>query len=210
MSETLSVAVCVQEPSLRDRFCAALAAGGHAVLARATTVEDLLASCNGNAPTCVVFGVERPDRSAVETVRLIRSRFEKASAVLVCRSAKGTALRRALELGVDGVVLRADADQALVAVVDAVCAGQVSVPGSQRGEVRAQALTTREKQMLALVVTGLTNAQIAGKLFLAESTVKSHLSSSFAKLGVSSRYEAATLILDPERGRRLGFRELPA
>ena len=57
---------------------------------------------------------------------------------------------------------------------------------------------------------GLTNAQIAGKLFLAESTVKSHLSSSFTKLGVSSRYEAATLILDPERGRRLGFRELPA
>jgi DNA-binding NarL/FixJ family response regulator len=74
--------------------------------------------------------------------------------------------------------------------------------------VRAQALTTREKQILALVVTGLTNAQIAGTLFLAESTVKSHLSSAFSKLGVSSRYEAASVVLDPERGRGLGIREI--
>ena len=117
-------------------------------------------------------------------------------------------MRRALELGVDGVVLIDDAEEALAAVVAAVCAGQVSVPNGQRGELRAQALTTREKQILALVITGLTNAQIAGKLFLAESTVKSHLSSAFGKLGVSSRYEAARVILDPERGRGLGIREI--
>ncbi len=71
-----------------------------------------------------------------------------------------------------------------------------------------EALTTREKQALALMVTGLTNAQIAGRLFLAESTVKSHLSSAFSKLGVASRYEAATVILDPERGSGLGIREI--
>ena len=58
------------------------------------------------------------------------------------------------------------------------------------------------------IVTGLTNAEIAGKLFLAESTVKSHLSSAFSKLGVSSRYEATSVILDPERGRGLGVREI--
>ena len=139
---------------------------------------------------------------------MIRSKLEKTATVLVCRSARGTELRRALEQGVDGVVLRDDADQALVAVVEVVCVGQVSVPSGQRGEVRAQPLTTREKQILALVVTGLTNAQIAGRLFLAESTIKSHLSSAFTKLGVSSRYEAATVILDPERGSRLGMREV--
>ena len=73
-----------------------------------------------------------------------------------------------------------------------------------------RALTTREKQILALVITGLTNAQIAGRLFLAESTIKSHLSSAFSKLGVSSRYEAATVILDSERGGGLGIREIRA
>ena len=114
-------------------------------------------------------------------------------------------MRRALELGVDGIVLKDDAEEALAAVVAAVCAGQVSVPSGTRGAVRARALTTREKQILVLVVRGLTNAQIAAELFLAESTVKSHLSSAFSKLGVSSRNEAVAVILDPERGRGLGI-----
>ena len=71
-----------------------------------------------------------------------------------------------------------------------------------------RALTTREKETLTLSSRGMTNAQIADKLFLAESTVKSHLSSAFSKLGVSSRYEAATVILDPERGSGLGIGEI--
>ena len=61
-----------------------------------------------------------------------------------------------------------------------------------------------------MVVTGLTNSQIADELFLAVSTVKSHLSSAFSKLGVSSRSEAAAVILDPERGRGLGIDRVPA
>jgi two-component system, NarL family, response regulator DesR len=207
-SEKPPVAVCAERGTDRDRVCAALAAGGHAVFARDATVDGLLASCDGSPATCFVVAVERPDHSAVSTVRKIRAKVDGASAVLVCRRASGTEVRRALELGIDGVVLNADAEEALVAVVAVVCAGQVSVPGERRGQVAAQALTTRQKQILALVVTGLTNAQIAGKLFLAESTVKSHLSSAFSKLGVSSRYEAATLILDPERGRALGIREI--
>ena len=127
------------------------------------------------------------------------------SAVLVCRRAVIADVRRALELGIEGIVLKDDADEALAPVVAAVCAGQVSAPGGQRQAVRARALTTREKQILTLMVTGRTNSEIAAQLFLAESTVKSHLSSAFGKLCVSSRSEAAALILDPERGRGLGI-----
>ncbi|MGZ5334839.1 MAG: LuxR C-terminal-related transcriptional regulator [Solirubrobacterales bacterium] len=187
-----------------------LAAGGHAVLARTATGEGLLASCNGSVPACVVVAADRPDRSTVSIVRLLRSQVADVSAVLVCRRALVSDVRRALELGVDGIVLKEDAHEALAAVVAAVSAGQVSVPGGQRRAVRARALTTREKQILMLVVTGLTNSQIAGELFLAESTVKSHLSSAFSKLGVSSRSEAAAVILDPERGRGLGIGRVPA
>ena len=204
----LSVAVCAEERSHRDRVCAALVAGGHAVLARNATVEGLLAACTSSAPRCVVVVADRPDRSAIGIVRLTRSKFERVAAVLVCRSARGTEVRRALELGVDGVVLNDDVEDVLVAVVAVVCAGQVSVPGGQRRDVTMRALTTREKQTLALSSRGLTNAQIADKLFLAESTVKSHLSSAFGKLGVSSRYEAATVILDHERGNGLGIRKI--
>jgi DNA-binding NarL/FixJ family response regulator len=103
----------------------------------------------------------------------------------------------------------AEVEAVLAPVIDVVQAGQVSVPGPRGKELRRQVLTPREKQILGLVVMGLTNAEIATKLFLAESTVKSHLSSAFAKLGVSSRSEAATVILDPQSGAGLGILTIP-
>ena len=66
-------------------------------------------------------------------------------------------------------------------------------------------LTPREKQVLALVVMGYTNREIAEQLVLAESTVKSHLFSAFRRLGVRSRSEAVALITDPSRGLGSGI-----
>ena len=205
----LPVALCASEPAFREQVAVTLEAAGHAVLVRSASGDGLLASCNGNVPACVVIASDRPDRSTVDIVRLVRSRFEDLPAVLVCRRAVVGDVRRALELGVDGIVLKEGVEEALGAVVEAVCAGQVSAPSGQRQGLRAQALTTREKQVLMLVATELTNSQIAAELFLAESTVKSHLSSAFGKLGVSSRSEAAALILDPERGSGLGIGRVP-
>ena len=54
--------------------------------------------------------------------------------------------------------------------------------------------------MLALLVAGLTNRQIAARLYLAESTVKTHVTSAFSKLGVRSRKDAAAILLDPAEG----------
>jgi DNA-binding NarL/FixJ family response regulator len=74
------------------------------------------------------------------------------------------------------------------------------VPQALRRCAIKPAFSHREKQVLALVVKGLANRQIASELFLAESTVKSHLGSAFQKLGVHSRNEAAALLVDPEEG----------
>jgi DNA-binding CsgD family transcriptional regulator len=66
-------------------------------------------------------------------------------------------------------------------------------------------LTVREKQMLGMVVLGLSNADIARQLHVTVSTVKSHLRSAFRKLGVRTRNEATTVILDPAKGLGLGI-----
>jgi DNA-binding NarL/FixJ family response regulator len=182
--------------------------GGHAVEVRATTLDDLLAAGGEIPPACIVAAAELPDRRTVETLQAIRAELAATAVVLVCRRAGGAHVRRALVLGVDGVVLMDRIEAALASVVSVVCAGQVSIPSERRGEVRTTVLTNREKEILGLVVRGLTNAQIAHELYLAESTVKSHLSSAFSKLGVSSRHEAVRVILDPERGRSLGIREI--
>jgi two-component system NarL family response regulator len=104
-------------------------------------------------------------------------------------------VRRALEAGADGVVFETDLEGTLSLTVRAVIAGQTVVPAAGRMELDRPTLSTREKQVLRLVVSGMSNKSIAGELYLAESTVKCHLSSAFSKLGVRSRNEAADLIL---------------
>ena len=68
------------------------------------------------------------------------------------------------------------------------------VPADVRRQAVPPAFSHRERQVLDLAVRGMTNTQIAGELYLAESTVKSHLSACFRKLGVSSRAEAAAAL----------------
>jgi DNA-binding NarL/FixJ family response regulator len=110
------------------------------------------------------------------------------------------AARAAVNAGAAGYVAERDCGAALAIAVRAVVAELVCVPRAARGVVVKPSFSQREKDVLGLLVGGLTNAQIAGRLYLAESTVKTHLASAFAKLGVRSRRDAVTMLLDPDEG----------
>ena len=99
-----------------------------------------------------------------------------------------------LSMGADGVILERDLDGVLGPVARAAAGGQISVPAEVRHSIQRPALSHRERQILGLAVAGLTNAQIARRFYIAESTVKTHLSSAFRRLGVHSRREAAAMI----------------
>jgi DNA-binding NarL/FixJ family response regulator len=114
-------------------------------------------------------------------------------------------LHRTLEAGADGVVVNERAEATLVPTIRAVASGQIVLASEFRNHVRKPLLSVREKQVLGMVVLGLSNAEVAEKLFLSESTVKSHLSTAFGKLGVRSRKEASALILDPVDGLGTGI-----
>ena len=126
----------------------------------------------------------------------------------VRRSRKGD-IRRALRQGASGFVTLDTIPRALVPTILAVAAGQAAVPVVHAQESLPPTLTTREKQVLSLIVMGMGNAEIAARLYLAESTVKSHLSLAFAKLGVHSRNEAVARILDPQSGFGAGILTIP-
>jgi NarL family two-component system response regulator LiaR len=74
-------------------------------------------------------------------------------------------------------------------------ATEALIQAASQEEVPGQSLTEREREVLLLMVEGLNNTQIAGKLTVSPSTIKSHVSSILAKLGVTSRTEAVTLAL---------------
>jgi DNA-binding NarL/FixJ family response regulator len=167
--------------------------------------EDLLAGCTEKAPELIVLWIEDPASPPTEQIKQLRQEVEQTPIVVVCEGIERWEVRAVLAGGVAGVVLAEEMEGALEPCLQAVQAGQVCVPQRHSRQVEPPVLSTREKQILGLVVMGYMNSQIAERLFLAESTVKSHLSSAFGKLGVRSRNEAVNLILDGERGFGMGI-----
>jgi DNA-binding NarL/FixJ family response regulator len=161
----------------------------------------------GAAPVQVVAS----PRTAAEQVALVRELLEElpdARIVLIVTEDRPN-LHRMLEAGARGVVLARDVDTALAPTIAAVLAGQAVVPSRDSRALDRPVMSHREKEVLELVTFGLTNAQIAARLFLAESTVKSHLNTVYSKLGVRSRSEAAALAVDPSANLGLPLPLLP-
>jgi DNA-binding NarL/FixJ family response regulator len=114
--------------------------------------------------------------------------------------ASGRQLRHAILGGAHGIVFDDRVHDTMAATALAAISGQLAVPMSAARRVAPQALSHREKEVMALVARGYTNRQIARDLFLAESTIKTHLSSALRKLDAGSRAEAAARVLDPDEG----------
>jgi DNA-binding NarL/FixJ family response regulator len=166
-------------------------------------VDALL--CAESDPSLILMWVDDTSASLPKTIESLTQRFEQVPIVAACPDIERWEMRAALAAGAAGIVLHEDLKSALGPCLQAVQAGQTCVPREHWRQIEPPALSTREKQILGLVVMGYMNSQIAEQLFLAESTVKSHLSSAFGKLGVRSRNEAVNLILDPERGLGMGI-----
>jgi DNA-binding NarL/FixJ family response regulator len=189
----LTVLVKGEGGLLRRRIIATLKAGGLALHA---------GSSRSGSPGFEVVVLVR-DLSNVTRLVDLRGDVEESEdlpTVIVSPEAHGPALRRALSAGASGLVVDTEIDSALVAAVRAVAANQTCVPRALQIAVDKPTLSHREREVLKLAVSGRTNGEIAAALCLAESTVKSHLSAAFHRLGVRSRREAATLVLDPDEG----------
>lgn len=168
--------------------------------------QGLLLAAESSAPQALVDSpggrhfdvvVVEPDSSRDGPVRAIRCLHEAvpgARIVVITPSTHDHDVRRALRAGADGVVLDHEAERTLRLTVLSVLAGQICLPRELRHHAEKPALSYREKQVLGMAMTGATNRQIADSLFLAESTVKSHVASAFRKLGVRSRAEAAVVL----------------
>lgn len=149
--------------------------------------------------------IEDANSSAAQQVETLQRGIEHARVVVICPEIQRWEVRAVLGVGAAGVVLEREMAGTLGPCLHAVRVGQICVPRQQWRQIAPPALSAREKQILGLVVMGYMNSQIAERLFLSESTVKSHLSSAFGKLGVRSRNEAVNLILDSERGFGMGI-----
>jgi DNA-binding NarL/FixJ family response regulator len=154
------------------------------------------------APELVlVFLTDATDRERVGEIRTLGETYPEASILTVMPAGVPNAsLRRVLVAGATGIVFDEEVDRALGPTARSILAGQLTVPAALGRQIAPRPLSHREKQILALVVLGRTNGEIAQTLYLAESTVKTHLSSAFRKLDARCRAEAVSRLMDPESG----------
>jgi two-component system, NarL family, response regulator DesR len=189
------VGVVADAPGAR-RLAEILGQDGLSVIACAERAAGLAAACLDRQPHVVVLCWDRALPDGPAAMRVIASAMPRTRIVVVLREQRRGAIRTALRAGADGAVVERQAALALAVVVRAVWLGQASIPRDERVELGDQVLSAREREVLDLVADGLTNTAVADRLCLAESTVKTHLSSAFSKLGVHSRAEAAALLRD--------------
>jgi DNA-binding NarL/FixJ family response regulator len=194
--------ICADE--LGERIQTILAAAGHEIESSEGFVD-----VGSKSDAVVVAAIAGNGTNTATKVKALRSRVGDVPLVAVIPSGGGQQeCRAAISAGADGVVHEADLVGTLAATIAATAASQVTFPA---GLLRTQAppsFSRREKQVLGMVVLGFTNQEIAIKLGLAESTIKSHLTSAFGKFGVSSRAEATALFLDTAGGLGLDVLEI--
>ncbi len=193
----LSAVVVSASAEMRKRITATLEAQDLqplAVLDSPTAVKGI----DTDESAIVVFVCDVDVSQEITSLRRLCREPNVPAVVVISPPATGAGVRRTLDAGADALVFEPELESALVTTVRAVASGQTVVPRKLRASVERPTLSHREHQVLTLVRQGLTNAEIAERLYLAESTVKSHLASVFTKLGVHSRKEAVAVFVDLE------------
>jgi DNA-binding NarL/FixJ family response regulator len=156
-------------------------------------------------PDVAILDGRLPDGSGIDVCREVRSVDPSIRALILTSYEDDEALFAAIMAGAAGYVLKQIRGNDLVDSVRRVAAGQslldpavtqrvlerIRHPQQEPDELRR--LTDQERKILALIAEGMTNREIAGKLFLAEKTVKNYVSSLLAKLGLERRTQAAVL-----------------
>ncbi|WP_448316079.1 response regulator [Streptomyces sp. CO7] len=175
------------------------------VVGEAGTVEQALIRIPALRPHVAVLDVRLPDGDGVSVCRELRSRMPELACLMLTSFDDEEALLDSIMAGASGYVLKQIQGSDLVSAVRAVARGESLLDPSATARLMARlrggpeeqdeltGLTEREREILALVGEGLTNRQIGLRLYLAEKTVKNHISRLLAKLGVERRIQAAVI-----------------
>jgi DNA-binding NarL/FixJ family response regulator len=173
------------------------------VVGEAGTAAEALARIPATNPDVAVLDVQLPDGNGVEVCREIRSDHPGTQCLMLTSFADDEALFEAILAGASGYLLKQVRGTDIIDAVRRAAAGESLLDPATTQRVlermrapkeedeRLAGLTGQERRILGLIAEGLTNRQIAERMFLAEKTVKNYVSNLLAKLGMQRRTQAA-------------------
>ncbi|NQV07482.1 response regulator transcription factor [bacterium] len=204
MSKTLKIELVDDHEVVRQGLKALLDAQEDIeVVGEASTVAEAVRRVGYDAPHVVVLDVRLPDGSGIEACREIRARWPEVKVLMLTSFADDEALFASIMAGASGYVLKQIKGSDLVESVRRVGRGESlldpemtervfrRIRGEEPDDPLLARLSKQERKILDLIAEGLTNRQIAERMFLAEKTVKNYVSNVLAKLDMGRRSEAA-------------------
>ncbi len=163
---------------------------------------EAITLCERLQPDVVLMDLMMPGMSGAEATRVISGRWPEVRVIALTSFGDKETVRDALAAGALSYLLKNVSAEDLAEAIRAACGGRSTLaaeavqalvqPVANAGAVGDE-LTPREREVLALMVKGLTNPEIAERLVVSRSTAKAHVSNVLAKLGVSNRAEAVAL-----------------
>lgn len=205
MTDSIRVLVVDDHPMFRQGVVHSLGTEpGFKVVGEASSGEEALTLARELLPDVVLLDISMPGWGGLVTVEKITTACPATRIVMLTSSENKDKLLVAFKAGARAYVLKGVGARELAVVLRSVVAGEVYVSPSLASEMlvsltRGQApdplqeLTDREREILRLIGTGLTNREIGERIFLSEKTIKHYVTNILQKLQVRSRVEAALL-----------------
>ncbi|MGA2611163.1 MAG: response regulator transcription factor [Terriglobia bacterium] len=212
--EEIAILIADDHPVFREGLRKLLEAEpGFRVLGEAADGEQTLKLARQLEPEILLLDIRMPKLSGLEVLRELKPLLIQPRTIVFTAAVEKDQIVQALQLGARGIILKHSATDVLFEGIRCVKAGQYWVghesvsdlvqallefrPGPEAAERRQGfGLTPRETGVIALIVAGYSNKDIATKFAISEHTVKHHLTNIFDKLGVSNRLELALFSID--------------
>jgi DNA-binding NarL/FixJ family response regulator len=188
--------VADDHPMVRDALGTALRQSfAGAAIATAATLDQALSALEREPETdAVLLDLDMPGMDGLTGLALIRSSYPAVPIIIVSAAREPTVVRRAYEFGASAYIDKSASLEEIARVVGAVLDGEIFAPPEANAAdtfaQRAAQLTPQQWRVLALMIQGDQNKQIAHKLGVGEATVKAHVTVILRKLGVRSRTQA--------------------
>ena len=203
MAETPEITVLLADDHevVREGLRLALLRSPHIrVVGEAPDGETAVSLAERRRPDVVVMDLRMPGMDGIEATEEIMRRLPDAKVLIFTAYSERALLQRGLESGARGYILKEAPHETLLRAIEKVAAGETFVDPSLMAALTqsrggTDVLTPREREILQLLADGMSNVDVAAKLFISQETVKSHVRHILAKLEADTRTQAVAIAL---------------